>query len=183
LPTEANIAEVKKHGQNRILDMIFVSIWHGGDPPDTATHNINITHPGKGSTAESNIRWNYYNDDNKNMLYAYGGADLNVKGTVYTMQMLEVFLGIFTIKGEWAWTGNVNVRIGDLYAFESTSSIKTTGSSLMSDPYAAALWLERNCAYKPFYHEMSFELLWGGLKQPDIWWEMFRAENTRKPAG
>jgi hypothetical protein len=173
-PTQANIDEVKKHGRDRILDEVFGHIWkgHGIDPPDTGVYNVNITHPGKGSNAESNIRW-WYIGDNKNMLYAYGGADLNVTGKAYTIQNRKIVLGVFLVRTDWHWSGNINVRLGDLYTFDSSWAKKTL-SAAWSDPYDAALWLETKCSYKPFYHEMTFDLGWKSLGLPDLYYKVKR---------
>jgi hypothetical protein len=172
-PTKANIDEVKQHGRGRILDMVFYHIWNGSastDPPATGTYNINITHPGKGSTAPSNIRWWYVRDD-KNMLNAYGGADLNVTGKVHTIRR-DIVLGLFlrAAPDDWRWMGMTQVRLGDLYTFDSTSGPKTYVSAQWDESYDAALWLERNCGFKPFYHEMSFDLSWKWEGLPDAYY-------------
>jgi len=114
------------------------------------------------------------------MLYAYGGADLNVTGKAFTFQNRQPFLWLFLVKTNWRWSGDVNVRLGDLYTFDSSWAKKTI-SALMSDPYDAALWLETKCSYKPFYHEMTFRLLWVQLGLPDIYYKIRGSRRPRRP--
>ncbi len=165
VPTQANIDELKNHGTIKILDLILYHIAPSCTLPDTGTYNVNIAHPGKGSNVESNIRWPYYQGTKKNMLYAYGGADLNVTGKVFVIQEYKSFLMVLVVKGEWYWSGRVKVSLGDLYTFDS-SYLKKTASAWRSDPYDAALWLETKCGYKPFYHKMEFDLSWQRRKSP-----------------
>ncbi len=85
-------------------------------------------------------------------------------------------LGMHDVPGmaEWAeesntpWdesslSGVFQVSIGDNYAYESTSSIKTMLSAAWSRPYDAALWLERSGpGYNSFYHTVRFTLTCSG---------------------
>ena len=58
--------------------------------------------------------------------------------------------------------------LGDLYTFDSTWGKKTLSANVSSS-YKAALWLETECKYKPFYHEMTFGLNWDMLGLPDAY--------------
>ena len=95
-------------------------------------------------------------------------ADLNVTGKAFTFQNRKIVLWIVVVKTDWHWSGNVNVRVADSYTFDS-SWVKKTLSALVSDPYDAALWLETKYSYKPFYHEMTFDLSCKHLGLPDIY--------------
>jgi hypothetical protein len=105
------------------------------------------------------------------MLYAYGGADLNVTGKAYPFQNREIVLWVFVVRTDWLWSGNIDVRLGDLYTFDSSWAKKTL-SAAWSDAYDAALWLETTCSYKPFYHEMTFDLGWKRLGLPDSYYNV-----------
>ncbi len=167
-PTQANIDEVKQHGRGRILDEIFNNI--GGRTnfrPPLGQHKVNITHPGKGPEVESNIRWKYH-CDNQHMWRAYGGARLGVTGRATTYQGVETTFVIFTHEpaSAWRWGGKVHVRLGDFYVF-TKGGFKTWRRSFLSDAYSAAVYLEKTCGWKGFYHEMEFDLKWQWLRLPD----------------
>ncbi len=162
--TSADLAEIKKYAALKICDRIgdvvnqkvyrcpynncYLVFKHG-----PGVVNVIIFHPGKGSSKPSNIRW-WYVFSNKNMLYAYGGADLNVKGQATIKEKTTWY--IFKKR---TWKGTFDVALGDKYTYDSTSSAKTWLSSVFSNAYEAALWLERSRhGYKSFYHNAKFNL-------------------------
>lgn len=159
LPTTADIQEVRQHGRQKIASLIDAYVNEVKSPgsykegmPTIYRYgpgkiNVKIFHPGKGSTASSNIRWWYVGSD-KNMFYAFGGADLNVNG-----------VATLSVSGrKRIWSGSFNVSVGDRYAFESKSKLKTMISAISSNAYDAALKLERTYGYKPFYHKATLQL-------------------------
>lgn len=140
--TTADIDEVKTHAGEKICDVIGDFVEERSDSPGEVP--VTISHDGKGSDQSSNIRWWYLVSD-KNMLYAYGGGDLNVNG-------------LATVHGD-SWSGTFQVSLGDEYAYESKSRLKTWLSAVWSRAYDAALWLERsNLGYQSFYHTARFTL-------------------------
>ena len=100
--------------------------------------------------------------DDKNMFYAYGGADLNVTGTVVTAEIYDIFL-IFSVRTDWKWAGSVNVSLGDEWIFKEGLVRERF------DSYKAGRWLQENCGYKPFYHKMEFKLSWDWEGAPDTY--------------
>jgi len=165
VPTAANIEEVKEHGKGRILDVIYRETLSmqarrstRGVPIGTMW-DVSITHPGRGSGASSNIRW-WPHKDNKNMLYAYGGADLNASGKVYIFDERDRW------RIPWQWSGRVDIHLGDDYTFD-VGPLKENLTAGWSPAYDAALWLQLNCGYQSFYHQMEFDLRWDWLDPPD----------------
>lgn len=173
VPSATNIAEVKTHGASKIRGEIAdelgmyprADFWNF---PDPGNHLVNITHPGKGSDESSNIRWWPVNE-NKNMLYAYGGADLNATGTATVAWHTK----LVPYKGRQkrrvrslAWSGTFDITLGDLYTFDS-SWAKKIAYAASSEAYDAALFLEQKCGQKPFYHKMSFQLTFTNIQAKD----------------
>ncbi|NCA84374.1 MAG: DUF4157 domain-containing protein [Clostridia bacterium] len=139
IPNPSDISEVKEHASEKICNEIAEIV-----PKRTGSLveiPITIFHGGI-SDKSSNIRWwNPWGDEN--MLYAYGGGDLNVKG-------------LATVNGD-SWSGVFSVTLGDEYQFDSNSSFKSFFSAYISYAYDAALWLERsNLGYNTFYHTAQF---------------------------
>ncbi len=87
-PTDIDIAEVIKHGGEKICKEIAISSKPNG--------TVNIV-PVKD---DSNIRW-LYRGHNKNMLYAYGGARLTASGC-YNANGKGVFKVKLADLYEWA---------------------------------------------------------------------------------
>lgn len=146
-PSSSDIEEIKTYAAKFVCDAIAEVV----EKQDRQSGKVPVTisHAGKGADQDSNIRWLPL-IDNKNMLYAYGGADLNVNG-------------VAEVRDNSYWTGSFDVTLGDEYAFESRSHLKTIASSIYSKAYRAALWLETSKhGYKSFYHKAAFTLTCSG---------------------
>lgn len=153
--TSVNKNEVYKHAKHKICQKITehaIVAAHGavevGLKPGKS-YPVSITHPGKGSEEGSNIRW-WYVGSNKHMLYAYGGADLNVSGTGTPVLLKRGSnLQEFWIR---VLSGTFGFSLGDKYEFDKSGSLKDTLSAAVSDAYDAAWYLETECGYRSFYH-------------------------------
>ncbi len=127
-PTERDKAEVIKHGGEKICELIKAEAGSNGA--------VNIV-PVKD---DSNIRW-WYRGDNKNMLFAYGGARVTASGCYVNGK------GVFKVK------------IADLYEWAKPDEpLKETLSAIWSYPYSMALHLQKAHNYPTFRHEIEFEL-------------------------
>jgi RHS repeat-associated protein len=157
IPTEEDRAHVKKHARPKILSKVVdeVALQMFLLNKRLGNYDVSITHPGKTNLdSESNIRWGFEWDDFDDdwprggpMFAAYGGADLNVQGSA-TID-LEYQGGVPTaVRAK----GTLDVRLGDLYTF------KKGWLRERDKAYRHAAFLEHECGYKPFYHEMTLQL-------------------------
>lgn len=156
VPTPSDIAEVKSHGLKKIKDTMWNSLPPGyRNGSQQGGYTIKFVHPGRGSVKGSNIQW--FPWDSKHMFFAYFGADLNLDGKVYVTHLWK--MGWFQRYREKTWWGGwMNVRLGD--GFEFDKGVLENMPRLAFRAYRAGLWLERNCRYRTFYHEMKFAAQW-----------------------
>ena len=74
-PTEADIDEVKTQGKTKICELIKKEVGKASSGSVGPTW-LSIVPQG----SQSNVRWLYSGSDNKNMLFAYGGARTTISG-------------------------------------------------------------------------------------------------------
>jgi hypothetical protein len=102
---------------------------------------ISVIHDGGGS----NIRWLYVGDD-KNMLNAFGGADMSLEGCAH-------------IKSDGTISGKFLGKISDLYEWDKSGfggNLKQFASQVLSSAYDAAFDLQTRFGYPTFDNEVKF---------------------------
>jgi hypothetical protein len=98
----------------------------------------------------SNVRW-WYLGSNKNMLYAFGGADLDVTGCA-------------KFSGD-TWSGDFHVTLRDEYEYAKSGiggGIKQFISEAASRSYTAGVYLERVCGQKTFWNDVKLKMKCSG---------------------
>ena len=133
-----DIKEIKEHGAKYICSKVseFIGNKTGVIHVDVRPENED----------DSNVRWWPFISD-PNMLYAYGGARLNVSGDVCVIQA-------------GAWHARLNVSLRDDYTFVKPilEKWRQWGSELIDSAYYGAVVLQAQYGYKAFVHEEKFEL-------------------------
>jgi hypothetical protein len=85
--------------------------------------------------------------DDKNMLYAYGGARATVNGCI----------------GSAEGHGTYKIKVADLYEWEKPDERwKELLSSATNSAYAAAVYLQREHGYPTYRHELEIDITCDG---------------------